>query len=249
MNHGVDFGARLKTTSFARSSNESGRFLGRDSMAAKDSFFDGHQTMISFSPPPPFHGAMGPFTPAQWHELEQQALIYQYLDANIPVPADLLVPIKRPSRVFTCAALRTRHSTGWAGFNADPEPGRCRRTDGKKWRCSRDAVVDQKYCERHINRGRHRSRKHVEALSAAQQPEKVAETAPASWIPVFWEPSMGGPLGEALSNAARNVTSSLQAEVQWESSTSCLCDDLLGSGTVHSSILGDELQRFLGVGL
>lgn len=47
----------------------------------------------------------------------------------------------------------------------DPEPGRCRRTDGKKWRCSRDAVPDQKYCERHINRGRHRSRKLVEVQS------------------------------------------------------------------------------------
>lgn len=52
--------------------------------------------------------------------------------------------------------------TGGAG---DPEPGRCRRTDGKKWRCSRDAVAEQKYCERHINRGRHRSRKHVETNS------------------------------------------------------------------------------------
>ena len=47
----------------------------------------------------------------------------------------------------------------------DPEPGRCRRTDGKKWRCSKDAVPDQKYCERHINRGRHRSRKLVEVQS------------------------------------------------------------------------------------
>lgn len=60
---------------------------------------------------------------------------------------------------------------GWGGFhlgfsnNTDPEPGRCRRTDGKKWRCSRDAVVDQKYCERHMNRGRHRSRKPVEGQS------------------------------------------------------------------------------------
>jgi len=51
---------------------------------------------------------------------------------------------------------------GYPGNNTDPEPGRCRRTDGKKWRCSRDAVADQKYCERHINRGRHRSRKPVE---------------------------------------------------------------------------------------
>lgn len=44
----------------------------------------------------------------------------------------------------------------------DPEPGRCRRTDGKKWRCSRDVLSDQKYCERHMHRGRQRSRKHVE---------------------------------------------------------------------------------------
>ncbi|KAH1075316.1 hypothetical protein J1N35_027644 [Gossypium stocksii] len=45
---------------------------------------------------------------------------------------------------------------------ADVEPGRCRRTDGKKWRCSRDAAPDQKYCERHLHRGRPRSRKPVE---------------------------------------------------------------------------------------
>lgn len=44
----------------------------------------------------------------------------------------------------------------------DPEPGRCRRTDGKKWRCSRDVVAGQKYCERHMHRGRNRSRKPVE---------------------------------------------------------------------------------------
>uniref|UniRef100_A0A7C9FCE2 Growth-regulating factor n=2 Tax=Opuntia streptacantha TaxID=393608 RepID=A0A7C9FCE2_OPUST len=53
------------------------------------------------------------------------------------------------------------------GFSnsTDPEPGRCRRTDGKKWRCSREAMPDQKYCERHMNRGRHRSRKPVEGQS------------------------------------------------------------------------------------
>lgn len=67
----------------------------------------------------------------------------------------------------------------------DPEPGRCRRTDGKKWRCSRDAVPDQKYCERHINRGRHRSRKPVEgqnghntnAASAAASKAAAAATS------------------------------------------------------------------------
>ncbi|XP_057495502.1 growth-regulating factor 9-like isoform X3 [Actinidia eriantha] len=53
------------------------------------------------------------------------------------------------------------------GFNyrsvMDPVQGRCRRTDGKQWRCSRDVVPDQKYCERHMHRGRSGSRKHVEA--------------------------------------------------------------------------------------
>lgn len=45
----------------------------------------------------------------------------------------------------------------------DTEPWRCRRTDGKKWRCSKEALPQQKYCERHIHRGRHRSRKLVDS--------------------------------------------------------------------------------------
>lgn len=50
----------------------------------------------------------------------------------------------------------------WGRGAMDPEPGRCRRTDGKKWRCARDVVAGQKYCERHMHRGRNRSRKPVE---------------------------------------------------------------------------------------
>jgi hypothetical protein len=34
------------------------------------------------------------FTAAQWAELEQQALIYKYLVAGVPVPGDLLLPIR-----------------------------------------------------------------------------------------------------------------------------------------------------------
>jgi len=44
----------------------------------------------------------------------------------------------------------------------DPEPWRCRRTDGKKWRCAKEAFPDSKYCERHMHRGKNRSRKPVE---------------------------------------------------------------------------------------
>ncbi|XP_019174776.1 PREDICTED: growth-regulating factor 1-like [Ipomoea nil] len=115
-------------------------------------------------------GVRGPFTPSQWMELEHQALIYKYITANVPIPPYLLNPIRK---AFDSAALSAYsglrpNSFGWGAFHlgfsntTDPEPGRCRRTDGKKWRCSRDAVADQKYCERHMNRGRHRSRKPVE---------------------------------------------------------------------------------------
>jgi hypothetical protein len=36
---------------------------------------------------------------------------------------------------------------------------RCLRTDGKDWRCKREALPEQKYCEKHQHRGQHRSRK------------------------------------------------------------------------------------------
>ncbi|RWV82930.1 hypothetical protein GW17_00055528 [Ensete ventricosum] len=135
----------------------------------------------------------GPFTPSQWLELEHQALIYKYLVANVPIPATLLIPIKRSlgASGFPPLSAGSFASVGWGPFhlgysgNADPEPGRCRRTDGKKWRCSRDAVADQKYCERHINRGRHRSRKHVEGQTghAAKPVSVITSSQSASTVP------------------------------------------------------------------
>ncbi|KAJ0252374.1 Growth-regulating factor 2 [Hirschfeldia incana] len=124
----------------------------------------------------------GPFTLTQWAELEQQALIYKYITANVPVPSSLLISIQKsfyPYRSLPPSSFGwgTFH-LGFAGGNMDPEPGRCRRTDGKKWRCSKDAVPDQKYCDKHINRGRHRSRKPVEVQpghtpAAAAPPSKA----------------------------------------------------------------------------
>ncbi|CAH8345131.1 unnamed protein product [Eruca vesicaria subsp. sativa] len=123
----------------------------------------------------------GPFTLTQWAELEQQALIYKYITANVPVPSSLLISIQRsfyPYRSLPPSSFGWgAYHLGFAGGNMDPEPGRCRRTDGKKWRCSKDAVPDQKYCDRHINRGRHRSRKPVEVqpghTPAAPAPSKA----------------------------------------------------------------------------
>lgn len=103
-----------------------------------------------------------PFTNAQWKELERQAMIYKYMVASVPVPLDLLLNLSASSSANSSLSplggeFKLRFSNG-----TDPEPGRCKRTDGKKWRCSRDVAPDQKYCERHMHRGRPRSRKHVE---------------------------------------------------------------------------------------
>ncbi|WVZ82830.1 hypothetical protein U9M48_030045 [Paspalum notatum var. saurae] len=132
-------------------------------------------------PPPPQRGAAAVFTAAQWAELEQQALIYKYLMAGVPVPPDLLLPV-RPgphSAAFSFANpaavaspfYHHHHPSlsyyAYYGKKLDPEPWRCRRTDGKKWRCSKEAHPDSKYCERHMHRGRNRSRKPVESKTAS----------------------------------------------------------------------------------
>ncbi|KAM3369850.1 hypothetical protein ACQJBY_017615 [Aegilops geniculata] len=121
------------------------------------------------------------FTAAQYEELEQQALIYKYLVAGVPVPPDLLLPIRRG---FDSLASRFyhHHALGYGSYfgkKLDPEPGRCRRTDGKKWRCSKEAAQDSKYCERHMHRGRNRSRKPVETqlVSHSQQLQQHAPAA------------------------------------------------------------------------
>lgn len=40
-------------------------------------------------------GVKGPFSLTQWAELEQQALIYKYITANVPVPSSLLLSLKK----------------------------------------------------------------------------------------------------------------------------------------------------------
>lgn len=120
-----------------------------------------------------------PFTASQWQELEHQALIFKYMASGIPIPPDLIIPIRR-SFLLDCTAtspsLAFPHTQlGWNCFQMgygrkteDPEPGRCRRTDGKKWRCSKEAYPDSKYCERHMHRGKNRSRKPVEISLATK---------------------------------------------------------------------------------
>ncbi|KAH0887463.1 hypothetical protein HID58_063559 [Brassica napus] len=110
---------------------------------------------------------------AQLQEFRMQALVYRYIEAGVRVPNHLVVPI------WNSLALSSSSSSSYlihhnypSSSNAvlndkvDPEPTRCRRTDGKKWRCSNKVLLFQKYCERHMHRGRKRSRKLVESSSS-----------------------------------------------------------------------------------
>ncbi|CAA6658677.1 unnamed protein product [Spirodela intermedia] len=106
-----------------------------------------------------------PFTASQWQELEHQALIFKYMASGPGPPGP-----HRP------------HKEELMGFGKkveDPEPWRCRRTDGKKWRCSKEAFPDSKYCERHMHRGKNRSRKPVEISIAATSTYAAAPTSPS----------------------------------------------------------------------
>ncbi|CAM8959973.1 unnamed protein product [Rhodiola kirilowii] len=122
--------------------------------------------------------SVSPFTVSQWQELEHQALIYKYLMAGLAIPPDLVLPIQKSFEAVS-SRFFTHPTMGYCSFYGkkyDPEPGRCRRTDGKKWRCSKDAYPDSKYCERHMHRGRNRSRKPVESPQTAAQLAAASST-------------------------------------------------------------------------
>ncbi|KAJ6705674.1 hypothetical protein OIU79_010369 [Salix purpurea] len=128
-------------------------------------------------------------TVLQLQELQLQSLIYKYIQAGFPVPFQLVLPIWRSvatslgglsSRLLQlypslmgCSPLYLEYKNG-----VDPEIGRCRRTDGKKWRCSKEALPDQKYCDRHIHRGRQRSRKLEESASPGNSSTNLSISLP-----------------------------------------------------------------------
>ncbi|TKY67898.1 Growth-regulating factor 5 [Spatholobus suberectus] len=116
-----------------------------------------------------------PFTVSQWQELEHQALIFKYMVAGLPVPPDLVLPIQKSFDSISHGFFHhpTLSYCSFYGKKVDPEPGRCRRTDGKKWRCSKEAYPDSKYCERHMHRGRNRSRKPVESQTMTHSSSTV----------------------------------------------------------------------------
>ncbi|KAG6401586.1 hypothetical protein SASPL_138448 [Salvia splendens] len=125
------------------------------------------------------------FSSSQWQELELQALIFRHMSAGADIPLELVHLVKKSLITspfyhyyphLQPSLLQSRY---WGRAAMDPEPGRCRRTDGKKWRCSRDVVAGKKYCERHMHRGRNRSRKPVENPTSATSPYAATTRQPA----------------------------------------------------------------------
>ncbi|KAF8101611.1 hypothetical protein N665_0203s0023 [Sinapis alba] len=149
------------------------------------------------------------FSWAQWQELELQALIYRYMLAGAAVPQELLLPIKKSllhlSPYFLHHPLQhlPHYQPAWyLGRGAmDPEPGRCRRTDGKKWRCSRDVFAGHKYCERHMHRGRNRSRKPVETPTLINATNTTSMAAPATTTPSSFAFGGGEEVGQGGSSS------------------------------------------------
>ncbi|CAL9091485.1 unnamed protein product [Musa acuminata var. zebrina] len=124
-----------------------------------------------------------PFTASQLEELRVQVLIFKHILMGVPVPPELLLLVRRSLEAM--AARLYQHPAyghcSYFGKKFDPEPGRCRRTDGKKWRCSKDAHPESRYCERHMHRGRNRSRKPVESqpVAPSQSASTVISLAPS----------------------------------------------------------------------
>ncbi|XP_059312861.1 growth-regulating factor 9 isoform X1 [Lycium ferocissimum] len=122
------------------------------------------------------------FTSAQFYELQVQAVIFKYIVSGLPVPFHLFFTIwssVSSSLGFADGGIYKLYPTlGRFDYTSmtDPEPGRCRRTDGKKWRCKRDVIPGQKYCEQHMHRGR-RSRKPVEASEYVMKSDDKSNTS------------------------------------------------------------------------
>ncbi|KAG8391699.1 hypothetical protein BUALT_Bualt01G0214400 [Buddleja alternifolia] len=132
------------------------------------------------------------FTDAQFHEFYQQILVYNFFSSLLPLPLNLFLPIwHKVLDSFGPAIFKKYPSlTGFGSWNSDcsstmddSEPGRCRRTDGRKWRCSKNVIPNQKYCERHMHRGRQGSRKRVEPIQSVSKPDNKTSTSDNTAMP------------------------------------------------------------------
>ncbi|KAI3905877.1 hypothetical protein MKW92_002216 [Papaver armeniacum] len=119
---------------------------------------------------------------------ETQALIFKHMVSGIPIPAELLFPLKfhtSSSLISSKLFLPSDPQIPWTYYHI----GRCRRTDGKKWRCAKEVYHDSKYCEKHMHRGRNRSRKPVEEILTSTSSNQSKSMISSNFSPYYNSPS------------------------------------------------------------
>ncbi|XP_076946522.1 growth-regulating factor 2-like [Bidens hawaiensis] len=208
-----------------------------------------HHNMLSFSlqnTQSTGYGSGAQFTPSQWMELEHQALIYKYITANASVPSNPLIPIKNALQTSR-ENIRQNHS-GWGALRvglcagSDPEPGRCRSEN------RREEAGDQKYCERHINRGRHRSRKLVEAQNGAKAMPISKTSCEDNRYAFYSKPNMEAMVVPMLSSSSiprkRGHVSDLE-EKSTNAEFGLVCSDALLNPMHKSDAKSDHLYQFM----
>lgn len=95
-----------------------------------------------------------------------------YLSARIQAWVWNIVPFP----ISSCCVTGITNLTFGCHTCSETEQERCRRSDGKKWRCSRNVVPHQKYCEIHMHRGA--KRKSVAPDSVVVPPSKPSFCPP-----------------------------------------------------------------------
>lgn len=139
-------------------------------------------------------------------------------------------------QVFGAAATGSVQGQRYTNIR-DLEPGRCKRTDGKKWRCSRDVAPQQKYCERHMHRGRPRSRKHVEVSSASDNKKTRIHHAPLESTPMVVP--IPTPAGQINSPSTKQPLRSTFQQIQ----DPLFFHDKMGEN-INTDLPFNELHRF-----
>ncbi|KAF5205334.1 Antigenic heat-stable protein [Thalictrum thalictroides] len=68
-------------------------------------------------------------------------------------------------------------NSGGCGKNAVSESRRCKRTDGRSWRCTKERAPSEKYCEKHIYH-RKKPKKQVEGRNQGTSSNNMVESSP-----------------------------------------------------------------------
>lgn len=125
----------------------------------------------------------------------------------------------------------------------EPEPGRCRRTDGKKWRCRKNVVPNQKYCERHMHRGRQRSRKPVEASQNSSLSSKTTTATESSKTISSLKSTELIPSGDSKNSEVASTIFQFMSPSSYTTTSS----DRSTTITTTSSIIKNNIKTEVGV--